>query len=67
MANLSVEEPYALMWARTGLWEPWVGNDPRPPGPSARREIAAVIFSTAHLGEVRRPRESNEQHISARS
>jgi hypothetical protein len=33
MANLSVEEPYALMWARTGLWEPWVGNDPRPPGP----------------------------------
>ena len=28
MANLSVEEPYALMWARTGLWEPWVGNDP---------------------------------------
>ena len=23
MANLSVEEPYALMRARTGLWEPW--------------------------------------------
>ena len=33
MANLSVEEPYALMRARTGLWEPWVGNDPGPPGP----------------------------------
>ena len=32
MANLSVEEPYALMWARTGLWEPRVGNDPGPPG-----------------------------------
>ena len=23
MANLSAEEPYALMRARTGLWEPW--------------------------------------------
>ena len=32
MANLSVEEPYALMRARTGLWEPRVGNDPGPPG-----------------------------------
>jgi hypothetical protein len=21
------------MRARTGLWEPWVGNDPGPPGP----------------------------------
>jgi hypothetical protein len=32
MANLSVDEPYALMRARTGLWEPWVGNCPGPPG-----------------------------------
>jgi hypothetical protein len=32
MANLSVEEPYALMRARTGLWEPWAGNCPGPPG-----------------------------------
>ena len=24
MANPALEEPYALMWARTGLWEPWV-------------------------------------------
>ena len=24
MANPSSEEPYALMWARTGLWELWV-------------------------------------------
>jgi hypothetical protein len=32
MANLSVEEPYALMRARTDLWEPWVGNCPGPPG-----------------------------------
>ena len=31
MANLLVEEPYALMRARTGLWEPWVGNYPGPP------------------------------------
>ena len=22
------------MRARTGLWEPWVGNDPGPPGPA---------------------------------
>ena len=29
------EEPDALMRARTGLWEPWVGNDPGPPGPKA--------------------------------
>jgi hypothetical protein len=27
------EEPYALVRARTGLWEPWVGNRPGPPGP----------------------------------
>jgi hypothetical protein len=32
MANLSIEEPYALMRARTGLWEPWAGNCPGPPG-----------------------------------
>ena len=32
MANLSVEEPDALVCARPGLWEPWVGNDPGPPG-----------------------------------
>ena len=38
MANPLSEEPYALMWARTGLWEPWVRNHPGPPGPpSARR------------------------------
>jgi hypothetical protein len=33
MVNLSVEEPDALMRARPDLWEPWVGNDPGPPGP----------------------------------
>ncbi len=33
MANLSVEEPDALMCARPDLWEPRVGNDPGPPGP----------------------------------
>ena len=33
VANLSVEEPDALMCARPGLWEPWVGNCPGPPGP----------------------------------
>ena len=35
MANLSIEEPYALMRARTGLWEPWAGNCPGPPGRTA--------------------------------
>ena len=35
MANLSAEEPDALVRARPGLWEPWVGNDPGPPGPRA--------------------------------
>ncbi len=33
MVNLSVEEPDALVRARPGLWEPWVGNCPGPPGP----------------------------------
>ena len=32
MANLSVEEPDALMCARPGLWEPWAGNCPGLPG-----------------------------------
>jgi len=35
MANPSLEEPYALMCARTDLWEPWVSNHPGPPGPGA--------------------------------
>jgi hypothetical protein len=30
--NLSAEEPDALMRARPGLWEPWVGNCPGPLG-----------------------------------
>jgi hypothetical protein len=33
MANPSSEEPYALVWACTDLWEAWVGNHPGPPGP----------------------------------
>ena len=35
MANLSVEEPDALMCARPGLWEPWAGNCPGPPSQHA--------------------------------
>ena len=31
MAKLLVEEPDALVRARPGLWEPWVGNYPGPP------------------------------------
>ena len=33
-AKLSTEEPDALMRARPGLWEPWGGNAPGPPGPT---------------------------------
>ena len=40
MANLSVEEPYALMRARTGLREPWAGNCPGPPGLSMGSGVA---------------------------
>ena len=36
MANLSAEEPYALMRARTGLWEPWRATA-RATRPEARR------------------------------
>jgi hypothetical protein len=32
MVNLLVEEPYALVRARTGLWEPRADDGPRPPG-----------------------------------
>jgi hypothetical protein len=39
MAKLLVEEPGALMRARPGLWEPWEGNDPGPPGPTARKVV----------------------------
>ena len=45
MANLSIEEPYAVMPARTGLWEPRDGNDPGPPGP----ERASGFVLRAHV------------------
>jgi hypothetical protein len=48
MANPMSEEPYALMWARTGLWEPWVVT------PTATRPDAAGDF--AQLKEVCWPR-----------
>jgi hypothetical protein len=38
MAKLLIEEPYALMCARTGLWEPWVVT------PTATRPEAAYEF-----------------------
>ncbi len=44
MANLSVEEPDALVRARPGLWEPWVGNDPGPPGPWGPRSVTPESF-----------------------
>ena len=54
MANLSVEEPDALMCARPGLWEPWwvtaratqpdASNCtlPTPPGGRQRRQLRAL-------------------------
>ena len=45
MAKLLVEEPDALMRARPGLWEPWEGNDPGPPGPT---RVAQRIAETAN-------------------
>jgi hypothetical protein len=36
------EEPYALMRARTGLWERGAGNSPSPPG---QAQIFGVSFS----------------------
>lgn len=35
VANPCSEEPYALMRARTDLWEPWAGNHPGRPGRSS--------------------------------
>lgn len=38
------EEPYALVRASTGLWEPWAGNRPGPPGP-----IQVMVAGKSHL------------------
>ena len=58
MAKLLVEEPDALMRARPGLWEPWEGNDPGPPGPTARRgpnaETAKGPFRSLDIFRCRR-------------
>ncbi len=54
MANLSVEEPDALMCARPDLWEPRVGNDPGPPGPvraGTFEEIGAEVSLTRQYDE----------------
>jgi len=37
------------MWARTGLWEPWEGNDPGPPGPYAVVADADSRFGVRHV------------------
>ena len=49
MTKLLVEEPDALMRARPGLWEPWGGNDPGPPGP---RLVGGRMTQTAN-GHIR--------------
>ena len=63
MANLSIEEPYAVMPARTGLWEPRDGNDPGPPGPERFRllsncpeirwEFDTAVAADGHCAEQR--------------
>ena len=58
MAKLLVEEPDALMRARPGLWEPWEGNDPGPPGPlrvlrgtfvEAKGDILAFCYASISI------------------
>jgi hypothetical protein len=42
------------MRARPGLWEPWVGNDPWPPGPREEKDdsklpqIAGITAGGVH-------------------
>ena len=51
MANLSVEEPDALMCARPGLWEPWWVTA-RATQPDARKSIlpGTAVCGTDHWG-----------------
>jgi hypothetical protein len=54
MANPILEEPYALMWARTGLWEPWVAT-PRATWPAVSKEIpklASVWITSVNLEQL---------------
>jgi hypothetical protein len=49
MANLSVEEPDALMCARPGLWEPRVATPgaTRPDGRYADTEVLVALSTEA--------------------
>ena len=42
MAKPSSDEPYAVMSARTGLWEAWVSNHPGPPGHLYLAKVSGV-------------------------
>jgi hypothetical protein len=53
MVNLLVEEPYALVRASTGLWEPRAGDGPRPPGAEASWRISEAADSARGLGQNR--------------
>jgi len=55
MANLSIEEPYAVMPARTGLWEPRDGNDPGPPGPERFRLLSNCREKRSFFGPISAP------------
>ena len=58
MANPSSEEPYALVWACTDLWEAWVGNHPGPPGPLKfliAQNAAEIVATDAHSGQTWQP------------
>jgi len=45
-AKPSAEEPYALMRARTGLWEPGAGNRPGSPGQFPRNPRSPSLLQT---------------------
>jgi len=49
MANLSVEEPDALMCARPGLWEPWRATA-RATRPEALNGSGSSIRCTGYSG-----------------
>jgi hypothetical protein len=49
VANLSAEEPYALMRARTGLREPWRATA-RATRPEARNAKATAMFTEPVVG-----------------
>jgi hypothetical protein len=53
------------MRARTGLWEPRVGNDPGPPGPTQIRKVVGQFEPTRYLPETSAMKSATKRWISA--